>query len=188
MFYGKKSWMTETSGENPAWLFPVSGYPNAGAWSLALRIHQALTTGRQSAWIYWQMTDGSPVGAQTLTSSTLLTNSAKIYRGETFFPLHPPRRRCGQRHRQRLHQPAGQRVSGRNERDVDVVILNTSSAALNRRSTVRVSPQFNRSGLSLRSDSSFWQSSVLTITNDTATAGGGLLWSSDALRRRAGRL
>lgn len=35
--YGKKSWMTETSGEAAAWLSPGSGFPNQGAWSIALR-------------------------------------------------------------------------------------------------------------------------------------------------------
>ena len=60
--YGKKSWMTETSGENPAWLYPVTGFPNQGAWSIALKIHQAMTAGRQSGWAYWQCTDGNAVG------------------------------------------------------------------------------------------------------------------------------
>jgi O-glycosyl hydrolase len=54
--YGKKSWMTETSGENPAWLYPTNRFPSGGAWSIALRIQQALTVGRESAWAYWQMT------------------------------------------------------------------------------------------------------------------------------------
>src|SRR6266403_1388547 len=54
--YGKKSWMTETSGENPAWLSPATGFPSGGAWSLALRIQQALVFGQQSAWAYWQLT------------------------------------------------------------------------------------------------------------------------------------
>jgi len=67
--YGKKSWMTETSGENPAWLSPSTGFPSGGAWSLALRIQQALVFGQQSAWAYWQLTDGNSVGAQTLTDS-----------------------------------------------------------------------------------------------------------------------
>ena len=84
-YYGKKSWMTETSGEDPAWLSPSSGYPSAGGWSIALRLHQALTAGQQSAWVYWQLTDGNPVGASTLTSSSLLTNSAKYVAAKHFF-------------------------------------------------------------------------------------------------------
>ena len=47
--YGKKSWMTETSGEDPAWLNPATGFPGDGAWSIALRIQQALIAGQESA-------------------------------------------------------------------------------------------------------------------------------------------
>jgi len=43
-YYNRKSWMTETSGENPAWRFPASVFRAAAAWGLALRIHQALAT------------------------------------------------------------------------------------------------------------------------------------------------
>lgn len=67
--YGKKSWMTETSGENAAWLHPSSGFPSDGGWSIALKIHQALVTGRQSAWIYWQFAEGANVTPATLTGS-----------------------------------------------------------------------------------------------------------------------
>ncbi len=77
--------MTETSGENPAWLYPTNGFPSGGAWSIALRLQQALTAGQQSAWAYWQMTDGNAVGAETLTDSTLLQNSPKYAAAKHFF-------------------------------------------------------------------------------------------------------
>ena len=83
--YGKKSWMTETSGEDPAWLYPTTGFPGDGAWSIALRIQQALTTGQESAWAYWQMTDGSPVGTETLTDAATGTNSPKYVAAKHFF-------------------------------------------------------------------------------------------------------
>jgi hypothetical protein len=83
--YGKKSWMTETSGENPAWLYPTTGFPGNGAWSIALRIQQALTTGQESGWAYWQMTDGSPVGIETLTDQATGTNSPKYIAVKHFF-------------------------------------------------------------------------------------------------------
>ncbi len=83
--YGKKSWMTETSGEDPAWLSPASGYPNAGAFSLAVKLHQALTAGQQSGWAYWQMTDGNAVATQTLTDATALANSPKFVAVRHFF-------------------------------------------------------------------------------------------------------
>jgi O-glycosyl hydrolase len=56
--YHKKSWMTETSGEDTAWLSPASGYPGNGAWSIAYKMQQALTTGQESALLYWQFVDG----------------------------------------------------------------------------------------------------------------------------------
>jgi hypothetical protein len=92
--YGKKSWMTETSGEEPAWLNPASGFPGDGAWSIALRIQQALTSGRESAWAYWQMTDGSPVGTETLTDQATGTNSAKYVAVKHFFRYIRPNSIC----------------------------------------------------------------------------------------------
>jgi hypothetical protein len=75
--YTKKSWMTETSGENTPWLDPATGFPNNGGFSIALKMHQALTSGFQSGWEYWQFADGSAAGASTLTDATQLANSPK---------------------------------------------------------------------------------------------------------------
>src|SRR6185503_15762936 len=74
---GRKSWMTETSGENPAWLSPATGFPSGGGFGVALRIHQALTSGQQSAYVYWQLADGSGVAGETLTDQTLQAASPK---------------------------------------------------------------------------------------------------------------
>ncbi|HEY0792601.1 MAG TPA: RICIN domain-containing protein, partial [Chthoniobacterales bacterium] len=82
---GRKSWMTETSGEDPGWLSPASGYPNNGAWSIALKIQEALTNGQESGWVYWQFTDGNPVGASTLTDATATNTSAKFIAAKHFF-------------------------------------------------------------------------------------------------------
>lgn len=83
--YGKRSWMTETSGESSAWLAPASGFPSDGAFSIAVKIHQALTAGQQSAWIYWQLSDGKPVAAQTLTDATARATSPKLVAAKHFF-------------------------------------------------------------------------------------------------------
>ena len=83
--YGKKSWMTETSGEKTAWLSPSSGFPKDGGFSIAIKIHQALTAGRESAWIYWQLSDGKDVAEQTLTDSTLQADSPKYIAARHFF-------------------------------------------------------------------------------------------------------
>jgi O-glycosyl hydrolase len=87
-WYGKKSWMTETSGENAAWLWPAEpSYPNNGGWSIALKIHQALNAGMESAWIYWtfgEENNGQPTPA-ALTGPTLLANSPKYVAAKHFF-------------------------------------------------------------------------------------------------------
>ncbi|HEY3449804.1 MAG TPA: hypothetical protein VGK67_25845 [Myxococcales bacterium] len=83
--YGKASWMTETSGEKTAWLSPATGFPKDGGFSIALKIHQALTTGRQSAWIYWQLTDGKGVAEQTLTDANARAGSPKFVAAKHFF-------------------------------------------------------------------------------------------------------
>jgi O-glycosyl hydrolase len=83
---GKRSWMTETSGEDPRWLWPASGFPGSGAWSVALRIHQALTAGRESAWLYWQMADGDTAShSGALTGSEELGAAPKFNAAKHFF-------------------------------------------------------------------------------------------------------
>lgn len=83
--YGKKSWMTETSGESSSWLAPAGAFPSQGAWSIALKIHQALTAGQQSAWAYWQFTDGNAIGASTLTDATQRGSATKYIAAKHFF-------------------------------------------------------------------------------------------------------
>jgi O-glycosyl hydrolase len=88
--FDKPSWMTETSGEDPEWLSSSmsGGFPDQGAFSIAVKIHQALTTGRESAWLYWQMTDGSAAtdsDVSTLTDSTQLANCPKYVAAKHFF-------------------------------------------------------------------------------------------------------
>ncbi|MEP7196585.1 MAG: hypothetical protein ABI851_08695 [Saprospiraceae bacterium] len=84
----KKSWMTETSGENREWLFPKNAYPNNGAWSVALKIHQALTTGNQSAWLYWTFAESNSDGTVSdyaLTNETVGTSSPKYVAAKHFY-------------------------------------------------------------------------------------------------------
>ncbi|OAI42862.1 hypothetical protein AYO41_03350 [Verrucomicrobia bacterium SCGC AG-212-E04] len=83
--FQKKSWMTETSGEDPVWLSPATGFPNNGGFSIALKIHQALTSGRESAWVHWQFAGSGGVDTQTLTDSVQLASSAKYNAVKHFF-------------------------------------------------------------------------------------------------------
>ena len=84
--YGKKSWMTETSGENWRWLVPQNSFPNRGAFSVAMKIHQALTAGMQSAWIYWTFADGDDtVSDFGLTNERMQGDSPKYVAAKHYF-------------------------------------------------------------------------------------------------------
>lgn len=87
-FYGKKSWMTETSGESDAWLAPSGVFPNNGGWSIALKIHQALTAGNESAWIYWTFSGDESeqqAGDFALTTKLQGANGPKYNGAKHFF-------------------------------------------------------------------------------------------------------
>jgi hypothetical protein len=167
-WYGKKSWMTETSGEDPAWLSPASGYPSAGAWSLALRIHQALTTGRQSAWVYWQLTDGTPAGAQTLTSSTLLTNSPKYMAAKHFFRYIRPGSVAVNTTVSGSTNLLASAYLDETNLTLTVVLINSSPAALPAVINVPSTPGINSFRAFSSSNSSYWLSSVIAISGGTA--------------------
>jgi hypothetical protein len=132
--YGKKSWMTETSGEAPAWLSPSTGFPNQGAWSIALKLHQAMTAGMQSGWAYWQFTDGNAVAAQTLTDATQRANAAKYVAAKHFFRFIRPN---AVRVNATVANAPGLNASAylaASNNTVTIVLVNTAAAAV----TVRV--------------------------------------------------
>jgi len=83
--YGKRCWMTETSGEGTAWQDPSNGFPSKGAFGIVLKIMQALDQGEQNAWLYWQLADGDTVNEGTLTGKTEGANSAKYVAAKHFF-------------------------------------------------------------------------------------------------------
>lgn len=85
--------MTETSGESPEWLFPANGFPGDGAFGIGIRIHQALTTGMESAWIYWTFTTADNNGNVTnygLTNSNASTNSPKYNAAKHYYKFIRP--------------------------------------------------------------------------------------------------
>jgi O-glycosyl hydrolase len=169
-YYGKKSWMTETSGEDPAWLAPSDGYPNAGAWSVALRLHQALTTGQQSAWIYWQLTDGNPVGASTLTSASLLANYPKYNAVKHFFRfIRPGCVRVNATVSGSTNLLASAYLHDTN-RTLTVVVLNTSPNPLTATIAVPAQPPGITSFRAYTSSAAnYWQSSTVPASSGTAT-------------------
>jgi O-glycosyl hydrolase len=169
-YFGKKSWMTETSGEDPAWLSPSSGFPDAGAWSVALRIQQALTAGQESAWAYWQMTDGNAVSDDTLTDSSTLQNSPKYVAAKHFFRyIRPNSIRCEATVTGSttltasafLHQTNGA---------MTIVLINSTNIpipAVIKSPAQPIGIAFWQTFTS--SDGSYWKTSTNTIANGTAT-------------------
>jgi O-glycosyl hydrolase len=161
--YQKKSWMTETSGENAAWLWPTSGFPNDGGWSIALKIHQALTTGQQSAWIYWQFAEGNNVTPSTLTGSNLGALSPKY---------------VAMKHYARYIRPGAVRVeatvTGANASDIQasaflhddtgsLVIVLVNRAAAARNVTLAAPAAVAAFDRYTSSNNSYWQASTATV-------------------------
>jgi O-glycosyl hydrolase len=169
-YYNKKSWMTETSGEDQAWLYPTSGFPNNGAYSIALKMHQAITAGNESAWIYWQFTDGGTVGASTLTDATSLNNAPKLH---------------AFRHFSKYIRPNAVRltttVSGTSDvvssayihdanKSLTVVLINTSASPRTVTVNVPTLPfTITRFDTYTSSNGSYWQSNPLLITGGTVS-------------------
>ncbi len=83
--YGRKSWMTEGSGEEHVWIAPAHGFPNRGALAIALKIHHALTAGYESAWLYWQLSEGKEGTPGALTDARARENSPKYVAAKHFF-------------------------------------------------------------------------------------------------------
>lgn len=166
--YGKTSWMTETSGEKTAWLSPSSGFPKDGGFSIALKIHQALTTGRQSAWLYWQTSDGKAVAEQTLTDATLRAASPKLVAAKHFFKaVRPGAVRIGASIAGAtdlyasafLHDSAGA---------LAIVLINGSSGSRQVALTVPEAPPASFD-VHTSSDGSLWKASTLSVSAGSAT-------------------
>jgi hypothetical protein len=134
--HGKPSWMTETSGEHPEWLWPTSGFPGEGALGVALRMHQALVAGEQSAWIYWQMSDGESVSISTLTDGNLRKRSPKYVAAKHYFRfIRPGAVRIPAEVRAAPHLLASAFVHDSDD-SLTVVLINTHAEALETRVTV----------------------------------------------------
>lgn len=164
--YGKKSWMTETSGETPGWIAPPTGFPNQGAWSIALKIHQALTTGQQSGWSYWQLTDGNAVGAQTLTDANQRSGAAKYTAVKHFFRFIRPN---SVRVNTMVSNAPGLNASaylGSSNSALTVVLINSSSNAITTQVQIPAVP----TGLTFQSFTS--DNIALWISNSVSLAGG----------------
>ncbi len=83
--YGKKSWMTETSGEPARWAAQDDSELSDSALGIATKIHSALTAGEQSAWLYWLLANNEPTNSNSLTDERLGARSPKYVAVKHFF-------------------------------------------------------------------------------------------------------
>ena len=168
--YGKKSWMTETSGESPSWLAPTNSFPNQGAWSIALKIQQALVAGQQSAWSYWQLTDGNPVGTSTLTDATQRSGAAKYTAAKHFFRFIRPN---STRVDTLVINSPGLEASaylGPSNSSLTVVMVNTSSNAVDAKLQVPPIPSGLTTFQSFTSDATaLWVSNSVPVLGESAS-------------------
>lgn len=129
--YGKKSWMTEMSGEPNVWLPAAGAALGDSALGLALKVHRALTTGAQSAWLYWQLSDGKDAGAETLTDDKLRARSPKYVAFKHYARFIQPGACVSEvvvAGGRELHASAYRRLSAQLETST-VVMINTSDQA-----------------------------------------------------------
>lgn len=171
--FNKKSWMTETSGENRLWLSPAGSFPNNGAWSLALKIHQALTTGQQSAWVHWSFVDVDNTGAVTdfgLTSQTAGANSPKFVAAKHFFKyIRPNSVRVNATPAGTTNLQASAYVHDTTG-VLTLVLINTSNQTMNVQVQVPGALPGSHAFTAFTSkNNSYWVSSSLTLQNGTAT-------------------
>ena len=169
-FYNKKSWMTETSGEEAPWLFPSTGFPNNGAFSVALKMHQAIVNGFNSAWIYWQFSDGAAVGGSTLTDATAMGGAAKYNSFKHFSKyIRPNAVRVGT-------SSTNSGVSASSyvqdtDKSLTVVLINSNATAQSVTVNVPTTLGFAISSFSAftSSNNSYWQSSTLAVSQNRVT-------------------
>lgn len=167
--YGKKSWMTETSGEETAWLAPAGQFPSGGGFSIAMKIHQALTVGRESAWIYWQTSDGKPMAAETLTDATAQANAAKLAAARHFFKFIRPGAVAVDTAVSGSTDLLASAYLHETNGTLSVVLINTSAAAVNASVAIPAMPAgIQQLTASTSSDGAYGQSSSIAVTAGTA--------------------
>lgn len=171
--YGKKSWMTETSGEQANWLVPASGFPNQGGWSLALRIHQALTAGQQSAWVYWTFTDSDDNGNVSqfgLTNQAMGNSAPKYVAAKHFFRYIRPGAYRVSSSVSNSDNLAASAYTHEDDGTLTIVLINTSSSAQSAEITI---PELQGNDTTFEtytsSNDNYWQSATVDIQNGSAS-------------------
>lgn len=168
--YGKKSWMTETSGESAPWLYPTSGFPGNGGFSIALKIQQALGTGRESAWLYWQLATGDAGSNETLTGKTNQANEAKYVAAKHFFKYLRPGAQALATTVSNGNALTGSAFIHDADATVTVVLVNSSTVTQNAIIAVPAAPTgLDQFRVVTSRNGSLWQTSTPTVASGQIT-------------------
>jgi len=165
--YGKKSWMTESSGETTGWLDSSgSGYPDSGAFSIAVKLYEALTAGQESAWVYWQMNDGTtPADGSSLTDENALSSGTKYVAAKHFFRyIRPNSYRVSTSVANSSAVLASSFVNDGNLSLTTVLINNGSTAATATVNVPTYPPSITNFSTFTSSNGSYWQPSTTTVS------------------------
>jgi O-glycosyl hydrolase len=164
--FEKKSWMTETSGEFIDWLYPKNNFPGDGGFGLGLRIHQAMTTGMQSAWVYWTFTASETNGSVSrygLTNETAGINSPKYVAAKHFFKFIRPE---AQRILSQLSNANGISASAYlHERNHSLTIVILNANANMQKLDLQVPAYLSKMNAYSSFENSYWQFSNINISN-----------------------
>lgn len=170
--YNKKSWMTETSGENRDWIFPKTGFPGGGGLGIGIRIHQALVNGKESAWIYWTFADSDDAGNVSdhgLTNQSAGNKSPKYVAAKHYFKYIRP-----ESHRINITQTGNNGILASAyqheiSHSTSLVLINTTNSS----QTVQVKIP-NSAGQTFNTYSSrennYWTAGTALFSNDMFTA------------------
>ncbi len=167
----KKSWMTETSGEVNDWLYPKNAYPSNGAWSMALKIHQALTTGMESAWLHWTFVDSNNDGTVSnygLTNQTAGSQSPKYVAVKHFYKFIRP----GSRRINTISNSNSSILSSAyyndQSKNLTVVLVNNSSTSKNTKLKIPNNEAMLTLQMYSSSEGKLFQNSNLLVANSEA--------------------
>jgi hypothetical protein len=132
--YGKKSWMTETSGEPVRWVAENDGEQGDSALGIATKIHSALTIGQQSAWLYWMLSNHEPAKPETLTDQKLGARSPKYVAAKHYFRFIRP---GAQRVEVTVHNGGGDILASAFEQEQGLVLVLINTGRRTKRAALK---------------------------------------------------
>ena len=162
--YNKKSWMTETSGEDSVWLSPAGTFPSNGGWSVALKIQQALTAGQESAFIYWTFAEGKPApSTQALTNEVQKDKSAKYVAAKHFFRYIRPNSQRVEAKVEGANSLSASAYVNNASKSVTIVLINAAAQPVTATVALPATATLHGFQAYTSQDKQFWQPSNVSV-------------------------